>query len=138
MGGLMIRSKLAFILIFLLPLNLLAAKKEIWVYTSIYKEYAGPLKAAFESKNPDLEVQIFQAGSEKLQAKVETELRSQKLQADLLLTSDPFWSRDLDQRGLVLHRKGHEPIETNYYSLMVLICHKDLPAASRPGSFSDL
>lgn len=114
------------------------AKSELWVYTSIYKEYAAPIEAAFEKANPDVDVQIFQAGSEKVQAKVEAELLAKKVQADIVLTSDPFWSLDLKKRGLALDRPGHDAVETNYYSLMVMIAHKDFPAAKRPKSFQDL
>jgi iron(III) transport system substrate-binding protein len=113
-------------------------KKQLWVYTSIYKEYAAPLKAAFEKAHPDVEVQIFQGGSEKIQAKVEAELSAGRPQADLLLTSDPFWSQELERRGL-LAPAGKRPVsEVNYYSLVVLVVHKDLPAAQRPASFADL
>ncbi len=115
-----------------------SAKSEVWVYTSIYKEFIGPIEAAFEKKYPDLDVQVFQAGSEKIQAKVEAELLAKKPQADILLTSDPFYSVELKSRGLAFERPGHEAVETNYYSLMVLIAHKDVPAAKRPKSFADL
>lgn len=114
------------------------AKKELWVYTSIYKEFAAPIESAFERRNPDIDVQIFQGGSEKIQAKVEAELLAKKPQADILLTSDPFWSTDLDKRGLAFHRPNKKVVETNYFSLMVLIAHKDVPEKMRPASFSDL
>lgn len=115
-----------------------APKKELWVYTSIYKEFIAPIEAAFEAQFPEYDVQVFQGGSEKIQAKVEAELVAKKPQADILLTSDPFWSWGLKERGLAATRPGHEAVETNYYSLMVLIAHKDFPQASRPKSFTDL
>lgn len=111
---------------------------EVWVYTSIYKEFAEPLKAAFEKATPGVTIQIFQGGSEKIQAKVEAELSAKKSQADIILTSDPFWSQDLRRRELVFQRPGHAAIETNYYSLMVLIAHKSLDEKARPASFKDL
>lgn len=114
------------------------AKKEVWVYTSIYKEFVAPIEAAFEKKYPEYDVQVFQGGSEKIQAKVEAELVAKKPQADILLTSDPFWSLDLQQRGLAAERAGHPAVETNYFSLMVMVAHKDFPAAQRPKSFADL
>jgi len=114
------------------------AKQEVWVYTSIYKEFIAPIEAEFEKRNPDLDLQVFQGGSEKIQAKIEAELIANKVQADILLTSDPFWSIDLETRGLLEKRKGHQATETNYLSLMVLIAHKDFPAAQRPASFADL
>lgn len=113
-------------------------KTELWVYVSIYKEFAAPIEAAFEKAHPDVDVQIFQAGSEKLQAKVEAELLAKKPQADVVLTSDPFWALDLESRGLLYARPGHPAAETDYYGLMVLVAHKDLPADKRPKTFQDL
>jgi iron(III) transport system substrate-binding protein len=113
-------------------------KSELWVYTSIYKEYASTLEAAYEKAHPDVDVQIFQAGSEKIQAKVEAEIVAKKVQADIILTSDPFWSLDLAERGLAWERPGHPAVETNYYSLMVLITHKDFAKDKRPATFEAL
>ena len=115
-----------------------AGKQQLWVYTSIYKEYAAPLKVVFERSHPDIEVQIFQAGSEKLQAKVEAELAAGRVQADLLITADPFWSQDLDRRGLLFASAQQPATETNRWSAVVLVVHQDLPAALRPVSFKDL
>lgn len=133
---------------YLLPVTLLGslafmsvpalAKTDLWVYTSIYKEFAAPIEAAFEKKYPDIDVNVFQAGSEKIQAKLEAEVIAKKLQADVVATSDPFWSQDLVKRGLVFTDKTHPAVQTNYYSLMVMIAHKAVPAAARPKSFSDL
>ena len=113
-------------------------KTELWVYTSIYKEFAAPLAKAFEDRNPGVSVQVFQGGSEKIQAKIEAEVIAKTVQADILLTSDPFWSAELDKRGLVYTRPGHPGEETNYFSVMVLIAHKDLPEKQRPQTFADL
>lgn len=115
-----------------------AEKKQLWVYTSVYKEFIAPIEKAFEEKHPDIDVQVFQAGSEKIQAKVETELLSGKAQADLLMVSDPFWSADLEHRGLAFTDRSRKPVETNYYSAVVLISHASLPATARPRSFKDL
>jgi iron(III) transport system substrate-binding protein len=114
------------------------AKKDLWIYTSVYKEFAAPLADAFQAKHPEYSVQLFQSGSEKIQAKVEAEILANRPQADILLTSDPFWSQDLVKRGLATGRPGHEPAETNYYSVMVLIAGKSVPEAARPRSFADL
>ncbi|MEK6706634.1 MAG: extracellular solute-binding protein [Bdellovibrionota bacterium] len=113
-------------------------KKELWVYTSLYKEFAAPIEKAFEEKYPDVDVHIFQAGSEKIQAKIEAELLANRPQADVLITSDPFWTTALDKRGLVLSRPTRPNVDINYYSLMVIISHKDFPLEKRPAAFSDL
>lgn len=114
------------------------AATDVWVYTSIYKEYVTQIQAAFEAKNPDYKLQVFQSGSEKIQAKLEAELLAKKPQADILVISEPFYAAQLEQRGLVHKPDGRPAIATNYNSLMVLIVNKSLPAASRPKGFSDL
>jgi iron(III) transport system substrate-binding protein len=115
-----------------------SAKTELWVYTSIYKEFAATLERGFEKEHPDVDVQIFQAGSEKLQAKVEAELLAKSVQADILLTSDPFWAMDLDGRGLVWAAPGRKAVERDYYGLMVIVANKNVPPEKRPQSFEDL
>lgn len=114
------------------------AKSEVWIYTSIYKEFIAEIEKDFESKNPNVDVKVFQAGSEKIQAKIEAELMSKKVQADLVVTSGPFWSYGLEKRGLVHSVNGKPALDTNYNSLMVLIYHNSTPAQDRPKSFKDL
>ena len=111
---------------------------EVWVYSSVYKEFITPIATAFEKQNPDIKVQVFQGGSEKIQAKVESELMAQKPQADVIMVSDPFWPAQMAKRDLVEPRKSGAPYDISYYSLMVMIAHKDVPAAERPGKWSDL
>lgn len=113
-------------------------KKNLWVYTSIYKEYIGPIELAFEKQNPDIDVQVFQGGSEKIQAKVEAEFMSGHVVADVVLTSDPFWMESFRSRGLTYEKTGTTSVVTNYYSLMVMIANKSLTLEKRPKSFSDL
>ncbi len=112
------------------------AKEQLWVYTSVYKEYISLVKKAFEEKNPNIEVMVFQGGSEKLQAKVEAELTANSPQVDVVMTADPFWAHEIEKRGLAL--PGSPTIETTYYSIMVMVAHKDYPADKRPKSFQDL
>ncbi|MBI4924619.1 MAG: extracellular solute-binding protein [Bdellovibrio sp.] len=119
------------------PVSASVQKKQLWVYTSIYKEFAAPIKQAFEKQYPNIEVNIFQAGSEKIQTKIEAELLAKKTQADIVLVSDPFWPSTLSKRGLLHSRTKHPTIETNYYSLMIIVCHKDMPVQQRPKSFID-
>lgn len=113
------------------------AAEPLWVYASVYKEYIQPIETAFEKKHPGIDVQVFQAGSEKIQAKVEAEILSKKIQADVLLISNPFWAADLATRKIIEARSGGPIVEHNYYSLMVLTAHRDVPESERPKSFSD-
>src|SRR5436189_195629 len=94
-----------------------AEKKPLWIYASIYKEHLSMLKNAFEKKYPDVDVQFFQGGSEKIQSKIEAELMASKVEADLVLTSDPFWADDMKKRGLS-NQQVPNPGATNYYSLV--------------------
>lgn len=126
------------VLIALIAFPAHAGKKELWIYTSIYKEFADPLAAAFQATHPEYDVQIFQGGSEKIQAKVEAEILAGKPQADIMLVSDPFWPQDLEKRKLVSVQKGRKAAETNYFSVMILICNKSVPKDQRPASFKEL
>jgi iron(III) transport system substrate-binding protein len=139
LGGSMNRFFIVFLSgVFIFQTTVFAETQNLWVYTSVYKEYASELEKAFEKKNPQIDVQIFQAGSEKLQAKVEAELLSQKTVADVIMVSDPIWARDLDKRGFTSARKGHKAFEDNYYSAMVMISHNQFAKDKRPQNFSDL
>ena len=128
--------KILFLLAIALP-HILWAKQELWVYTSMYKEYIAALKKDFEQKNPDIEIQVFQAGSEKIQVKIEAELIAQKTQADILMLSDPFWPIALEKRNLLESIDG-KSIFNNYYSSMVMIRHNTIDAKDAPKSFADL
>lgn len=112
---------------------------EVWLYTSIYKEFITPIQVAFAAKHPEYKVQVFQAGSEKIIAKLEAEFIAQKPQADIVAISDPFYATDLQKRGLLLKPADrNDAATTNYNSLMVLIAHRDFPKEKRPKTFSDL
>lgn len=127
-----------FIVLSLLSSIAIADRKPLWVYTSVYKEFITPIEEAFEKANPDIDVMVFQAGSEKIQSKLEAEFMAGKPQADVVMTSDPFWSQDLVKRGLAYAPEKKEPAPTNYFSVMVMIAHKDFETAKRPKSFKDL
>ncbi len=85
---------------FMMSVVAAAGSKDIWVYTSVYKEYITPIQKGFEAKYPEYKLQVFQAGSEKIQAKLEAELVAGKPQADVLVISDPFYAEGLQLRGL--------------------------------------
>ena len=114
------------------------AKTELWVYSSVYKQFIAPIASAFERKYPDIEVQVFQAGSEQIQAKVEAEILARRPQADFVMTSDPFWPSQLESRGFLYRPKTGPAVQTNYYSLMVMIALRSFPKAQRPKKWSDL
>jgi iron(III) transport system substrate-binding protein len=126
------------LLVVLLGAPFAQAKEQVWLYTSIYKEFLDAIEKAFEKKYPDLDLQVFQSGSEKIRAKVQAEQVSGKVQADLIAVSDPFWARELEKEGKTLIRPEPASRQINYFSLMVLIVAKSFPERERPQSFSDL
>ncbi len=132
-------NRAIFLTIFISALSGFASqKKEVWIYTSVYKEFISEIEVGFEKRYPNIDVKVFQSGSEKIQAKVEAEILSKKIQADLLVTSGPFWSYGLEKRGLVSPRKNGPAVNTNYYSLMVIIYNNKTPETERPKTFTDL
>src|SRR3989338_8236695 len=73
--------------------------KTIWIYTSVYKDVVSELTPIFEKKFPGVNFEWYQAGSETVAARVNAELATGRSKADLILTSDPFWYRELAERG---------------------------------------
>lgn len=73
--------------------------KTIWIYTSIYKNVISELEPILKKKFPDVKFEWFQSGSENVAARVNAELASGKSQADLVMTSDPFWYAELKAAG---------------------------------------
>lgn len=78
------------------------AEKEIWIYTSLYKEVIAEMTPALTRAVPGVKVQWFQAGSENVASKLSAELAAGKTRADLVLTSDPFWYLELKRAGQLL------------------------------------
>lgn len=77
---------------------------EVWLYTSMYEEVLAELRPLWEAALPDIHIQTWQAGSEKVAQRFEAELAAGGSQACLLGTSDPAWYRELGRRGeLIAH-----------------------------------
>jgi len=74
-------------------------KGEVWVYTSMYPEVINDLDSWLREVEPDVRVQWFPSGSEKIAQRTEAEIESGGTKACLLMTSDPFWYEDLKERG---------------------------------------
>ncbi len=77
-------------------------KKELWIYTSLYKEVIAEMEPLLKAAIPEAEIKWFQGGSENVAGKVNAELAGGKTKADLILTSDPFWYQELKQSGKLL------------------------------------
>ncbi len=80
--------------------------KEVWIYTSIYKEVYPLFEPGLAAAFPGVEFRWYQSGSEKIAAKILAEERGGGTKADLLMTSDLFFYQELDKLGLLLPLAG--------------------------------
>lgn len=63
---------------------------EIWVYTSIYRNVLDRLDPLIAERLPNVKVNWFQAGAEKILTRMEAEIAAGGTQCDVLAASDPF------------------------------------------------
>ena len=84
------------------------AKPTIWIYTSIYKNVIPQIEEPLKKKFPNVDFQWFQSGSENVAARVNAELTTGRTQADLLMTSDPFWYLELKEAGHLMPYQSTE------------------------------
>jgi iron(III) transport system substrate-binding protein len=57
------------------------------------------MRPALERALPEVDVRWYQSGSENVAGRINTELAAGRTQADLILTSDPFWYLELKKAG---------------------------------------
>jgi iron(III) transport system substrate-binding protein len=122
---------------------------EVWVYTSVYRNVLDKLEPLIAQRLPEVKVQWFQAGGEKLQARLEAEIAAGGIQADVLMASDPFLYERFKEEGLLapyasvhalkLARSMSDP-DANYVparvSTMVLVVRSEMEHP--PKSFREL
>jgi iron(III) transport system substrate-binding protein len=72
---------------------------EVWVYTSVYRHVIDALEPQLKEALPGVTIHWFQAGSEKVAAKLEAELAAGGTPCDVLVTSDPFLYERFKQEG---------------------------------------
>lgn len=127
-------------------------KNTVWIYTSLYNNVVQDLDAKLKAHFPDVSFQWYQSGSENVAAKVNSEWLAGKTQADLLLTSDPFWYEELKKQGKLFKHlppeSAHVPAAfvdpDGYYAgvrmpIMVIGYNSEaVPADQAPHSFEDL
>ena len=75
------------------------SKTELWIYTSMYKDTIADLKPRLAKAFPGIKFQWYQAGSEDIAAKVQSEIMAGALQADVLISSDRFWYEEMGNNG---------------------------------------
>lgn len=125
---------------------------QVWVYTSIYQSVIEELDPLIKAKHPNLDVKWYRAGSEKVATRLDTELRAGGTQADLVMTSDPFWYLKLKNEGLLQPHVSADllPIPRSFMDLdghyatcrvstMVIAYNPEMITAEElPTSFADL
>jgi iron(III) transport system substrate-binding protein len=79
-----------------------APKGTLMIYTSIYPDIIESVKPALKKAFPDIEIEWFQAGTEKVMAKVAGEIEAKKISADLLMVADPSYYLTLQEKNLLL------------------------------------
>jgi iron(III) transport system substrate-binding protein len=126
-----------------------APSGDVWIYTSMYRPVVDALEPLIKQQLPDVTVHWYQAGSEKVLARLEAELTAGGTQADIIATSDPFlygrfksegrWLKYASANGQRLARSLVD-LDGEYaairVSTMVLVYRKGL--ASPPASFAAL
>lgn len=127
-------------------------KKEIWIYTSLYKDTISDMNPILEKKFPHLKINWYQAGSEEIAAKVNTELIAGVPKADILISSERFWYQELSDSGKLVNwkPKSYNDFEDDYKNelgtfhivsvpVMVLVYNNEAVLESdAPKSFRDL
>ena len=63
-------------------------KTVLTLYTSEPEEKVDEINRAFQEENPDVEVQVYRAGTGDLKARIEAERTSGKVEADLIWAAD--------------------------------------------------
>jgi len=101
-----VRNLLSLFLLVFLATCSKNSKKELWIYTSLYNDVIQELDPILKEKFPDLSIQWFQSGSEKIMAKLSAEIKAGHPQADLLIISDPFYYELLKKEGALLSYKS--------------------------------
>lgn len=118
----------------------------VWIYTAIYQDQVDTFEALANAELPDIDLQWFQGGSEKVAQRWEAEHTSGGSPACVIATSDPSWYVDLADRKLLVAYVSPRALDlpralvTPYYAahhvdLMVIGATNGQPA---PKSFAEL
>jgi iron(III) transport system substrate-binding protein len=79
-----------------------APSGKVMIYTSIYLHIIEQLKPVLKEKFPNLDVQWFYGGSEKVIAKLVAEFEQGATMADLIMIADPAYYNSLKREGRLL------------------------------------
>lgn len=75
---------------------------KIIIYTSMFPDIIEAVKPELKKAFPNLDVQWFQAGSEQVMTKLAGEIEARKIQADVLMVSDPGYYITLKEKNLLM------------------------------------
>ena len=128
------------------------AKGELMVYTSIYPDIIDNMcKPNVAKAFPDMKVNWFQGGTEKVVTKITGEIKAKKIAADVLMVADPSYYLKLqDQKLLLPYKSKEEPNLINdkaedgsWYAVrvcnMIIAYNADkLKAEDAPKNWTDL
>lgn len=140
----------------LLIANVACTKKEekqkMWIYTSLYKDTIADIQPKLTAQFPDVDFQFYQAGSEEVAAKVQTEALAGGIQADILISSDRFWYEEMASKSnLMTYRPSNADKVDDFfkhpdgyyttlsYPVMVIAYNTDsVKEADAPKTFKEL
>ena len=71
----------------------------VWIYTSLYKDTIEEIEPMLKQHIPDADIRWYQGGSETISARINAELATGQVRADLVMTSDPFWFEEMRRRS---------------------------------------
>jgi iron(III) transport system substrate-binding protein len=123
----------------------------LMIYTSIYPDIIEVVKPALAKAFPNLDIQWFQGGTEKVMTKISGEIAAKKVQADLLMVADPSYYLSLQQQNLLMkydapNRKditGNKDAEgywtgVRISNMIIAYNSSKVSEADAPKSFKDL
>lgn len=76
-------------------------QKELWIYTSMYKDTIADLTTELAKAFPGVTFHWYQAGSEEIAARANGEIMAGGIRADLMISSDRFWYEELARSNLL-------------------------------------
>jgi iron(III) transport system substrate-binding protein len=82
------------------------ATGKLMIYTSIYPDIIELVEPELKKAFPDLTIEWFQGGTEKVVAKMAAEIEAKKIGADLLMVADPSYYIYLKDQDLLLPYKS--------------------------------
>lgn len=127
-------------------------KGEVMVYTSMYPDIIDNMcKPSVAKAFPEMKVNWFQGGTEKVMTKIAGEIKAKKIGADVLMVADPSYYLKLNEQKLLLPYKSKEDAniisdkdpEGAWYAVricnMIIAYNSDkLKAEDAPKNWTDL